>query len=129
MTTFLLDTHVLLWALAEPIKLSTLVTDHLVDESNDLLVSAASAWEIATKHRIGKLPNARPLLDHWDDSIKRLRAIPLPVDSNHARRAGLYQTEHRDPFDRLLAAQAELLGCPLLTTDKAFAEFPITAIW
>jgi PIN domain nuclease of toxin-antitoxin system len=128
-TTFLLDTHVLLWALSEPRKLSALVSTHLTDEANDLLVSAASAWEIATKFRIGKLPGARPLLDHWDEAIKRLRATPLAIAGDHARRAGLYQAEHRDPFDRLLAAQAELVGCPLLTTDKVFAEFPVAAIW
>jgi PIN domain nuclease of toxin-antitoxin system len=128
-STFLLDTHVLLWAVAEPSRLSKVVMEHLTDEANELLVSAASAWEIATKFRIGKLPNARPLLDQWDDSIKRLRATPLPIDSTHARRAGLYQAEHRDPFDRVLAAQAEIIGCPLLTIDKAFADFPISAIW
>jgi PIN domain nuclease of toxin-antitoxin system len=129
MNTFLLDSHVLLWAVAEPSRLSAVVVAHLTDEANELLVSAASAWEIATKFRIGKLPNARPLLDQWDDALKRLRATPLAIDSTHARRAGMYQAEHRDPFDRLLAAQAELVGCPLLTIDKAFADFPIAAIW
>lgn len=129
MSSYLLDTHVLLWALAEPDKLSSAVTAHLTDESTELLVSAASAWEIATKFRIGKLPNARSLLDAWDDSIKRMRGTPLGIDSDHARRAGLYECEHRDPFDRLLAAQAELVGCPLLTIDDAFGQFPVTTIW
>lgn len=129
MSTYLLDTHVLLWAVAEPGKLSRSVHSHLLDESNELLVSAASSWEIATKFRIGKLPNAGPLLEEWDESIKRLRGTPLAIDGSQARRAGLYLSEHRDPFDRLLAAQAELVGCPLLTIDAAFAQFPIATIW
>jgi PIN domain nuclease of toxin-antitoxin system len=128
-STFLLDTHVLLWALAEPDRLSTIVSAHLTDEANILLVSAASAWEVATKHRIGKLPAAGPLVEQWDDALQRLRATALAVQTDHALRAGLYRVEHRDPFDRLLAAQAELAGCPLLTTDSAFAQFPIRTIW
>ena len=129
MSTFLLDTHVLLWALAEPRKLSAPDVAHMLDEANELLVSAASAWEIATKFRIGKLPHVGPLLDEWDDAIRRLRATPLPIDSTHGRRAGQFQADHRDPFDRMLAAQAEHTDCPLLTSDAAFREFPIATIW
>lgn len=129
MSTFLLDTHVLLWAFAEPNRLSPTAADLLVTEANELLVSAASAWEIATKFRLGKLPHVGALLDQWDEALRRLRATPLPIDGAHALRAGLYQAGHRDPFDRVLAAQAELVGCPLLTTDPAFLEFPITTIW
>lgn len=129
MSAFLLDTHVLLWATAEPSRLSPRVTRHLLDESSELLISAASAWEIATKFRIGKLPTAGPLLEQWNDTLARLRATPLPIDDAHARRAGLYRAEHRDPFDRLLAAQAELLGCPLVTIDAVFQEFPIATLW
>ena len=94
-----------------------------------LLVSAASAWEIATKFRLGKLPDAELLLDTWDEALARLKADQLPIDADQARRAGLYATAHRDPFDRLLAAQAELIGVPLVTTDGAFIEFPISTIW
>ncbi len=129
MSTFVLDTHVLLWAVAEPNRLSPTVTELLLTEANELLVSAASAWEIATKFRIGKLPRVGTLLDQWDEALGRLRATPLPIDSAHALRAGQYQAGHRDPFDRVLAAQAELVGCPLLTSDPAFHEFPITTIW
>ncbi len=126
---FLLDTHVLLWAFAEPNRLSPTAAEHLLTDANELLVSAASAWEIATKFRIGQLPHVGALLDQWDEALRRLRATPLPIDAAHALRAGLYQAGHRDPFDRVLAAQAELVGCPLLTTDPAFHEFPITTIW
>jgi PIN domain nuclease of toxin-antitoxin system len=71
----------------------------------------------------------RPKLDAWDEALDRLKADPLAIDAAHARRAGLYAAPHRDPFDRLLAAQAELIGVPLVTTDGAFKDFPISTIW
>lgn len=93
------------------------------------MVSAASAWEIATKHRLGKLPDAAVLLDGWDDALTQLRADPLPITHADARRAGRYDVAHRDPFDRLLAAQAEHSGARLVTADAAFAMFPVTGLW
>jgi PIN domain nuclease of toxin-antitoxin system len=125
----LLDTHVLIWAIAAPERLSRRARAVMAEEAAVLLVSAASAWEIATKFRLGKLPHAEALLDTWDDALDRLKADPLPIDAAHARRAGLYAAAHRDPFDRLLAAQAELIGVPLVTTDGAFIDFPINTIW
>lgn len=125
----LLDTHALIWAVGDPSRLSSRARELILEESNELVVSASSAWEIATKHRIGKLPGAERLLDTWDDALRRLRAEPAPLAHAHALRAGRYQVAHRDPFDRLLAAYAELAAIPLLTTDQAFAAFPITTIW
>jgi PIN domain nuclease of toxin-antitoxin system len=125
----LLDTHALLWALGEPDRLSKKARKLIVDEANELVVSACCAWEIATKHRIGKLPGAEVLLDSWNDTLRRLRATPEPIEHTHALRAGRYPTAHRDPFDRLLAAHAELAALPLVTIDPAFAAFPITRIW
>ncbi len=129
MTTFLLDTHVLIWAAGEPERLSGRVGSILADQSTDLIVSAASAWEIATKFRLGKLPQAATLVERWDEVVKQLRASATPIDSAQARRAGLFEVAHRDPFDRLLAAQAELLNCPIITIDAAFNQFPVTTIW
>lgn len=129
MSRLLLDTHALLWAVAAPDRLSAPVRQHLLDPSTDLLVSAASAWEIATKHRLGKLPDAAVLLDGWDDALVQLRADPLPITHGDALRAGRYGTTHRDPFDRLLAAQAEHRGARLVTADAAFAAFPVTVLW
>ena len=97
--------------------------------ANELLVSAGSAWEIATKHRSGKLPGAAQLLNDWDAVLRRLRAEAVPITYAHALRAGGYEIAHRDPFNRLLAAHAELDAIPVLTTDAAFADFPITTIW
>lgn len=125
----LLDTHVLLWAVGAPQRLSRRARELIMDESTELEVSAASAWEVATKHRLGKLPQAEPLLAQWDDVLHRLRAEPRPVEHRHAIRAGRYRQVHRDPFDRLLAAHAELADLPLVTKDPAFADFPIATIW
>lgn len=129
MSRLLLDTHVLIWAVSEPARLSAGAARVLEDESNELLVSAASAWEIATKFRLGKLPQAELLLDGWEDMLVRLNGVSLAIRHAEARRAGLYASAHRDPFDRLLAAQAELAGVPLITTDPAFEDFPISTVW
>jgi len=125
----LLDTHVLIWAVTSPARLSLRARELVGDASNELVVSAGSAWEIATKHRIGKLPGAELLLARWDDTLRRLRAEPESLEHAHTLRAGAYDAAHRDPFDRLLAAHAELASLPLVTIDKAFADFPVTTIW
>jgi PIN domain nuclease of toxin-antitoxin system len=126
---YLLDTHVLIWAVSAPSRLSRRVVRTMRDETNELLVSAASAWELATKYRLGKLPQGQQLLDGWDDALRKLKAEPLAITHAEARRAGLYVVAHRDPFDRLLAAQAELAGVDLITTDAAFADFPVRTVW
>ena len=126
----LVDTHVLLWALAEPRRLSARATELIRTSTNTLLVSAASAWEIATKHRLGKLPHAGPIVAGYAMYLAMLRADELPIRSVHALRAGGFTVEHRDPFDRMLAAQAIVEGVPLLTDDPAFAGFPdLRTLW
>lgn len=119
----LLDTHTLLWALAEPRRLSTDAASLIRDPENHLLVSAASAWEMATKFRLGKLQGAQAILAAYESHLATLRANELPIRSAHALRAGSFAVEHRDPFDRMLAAQAVTEGVPLLTDDPAFAAF------
>lgn len=89
-----------------------------------MFVSAASAWEIATKHRLGKLPGAEPIVTGYAAHLTTLRAHELPVTSRHALAAGLFAVAHRDPFDRMLAAQAIAESVPLLTADPALALFP-----
>lgn len=119
----LLDTHVLLWALLEPQKLSPVLRDALEDSDNTLIVSAASAWEIATKWRLGKLPHARSVVENYAMALNRLAAVDLPISGAVARQAGLWSVPHRDPFDRLLAAQARADELVLASTDPAFAQF------
>ena len=119
----LLDTHVLLWALLEPRKLSLELRTALVDSDNTLVVSAACAWEIATKWRLGKLPHARSVVENYAMALHRLAAVDLPISGAVARQAGLWAVPHRDPFDRLLAAQALSDELVLASMDPAFAQF------
>ncbi|MEB3348561.1 MAG: type II toxin-antitoxin system VapC family toxin [Cyanobacteriota bacterium] len=119
----LLDTHVLLWALLEPQKLSPALRNALEDSDTTLLVSAASAWEIATKWRLGKLQQARSVVENYTMDLHRLAAVDLPITADVARQAGLWDVPHRDPFDRLLAAQALADELVLASTDPAFAQF------
>ena len=119
----LLDIHVLLWALLEPQKLSVELRNTLEDSDNILVVSAASAWEIATKWRLGKLQHARSVVENYAMALHRLAAVDLPISTAVARRAGLWDVPHRDPFDRLLAAQAMADELVLASTDPAFSQF------
>ncbi len=109
----LLDTHALLWATLDPDALSRAAADAIADDGNIVLVSAASAWEIATKVRIGKLPGAerleRDFLQVMDDAGYQL----LPIAVETALRAGRLRGEHRDPFDRILAAEALEADMPM----------------
>jgi len=126
---FLLDTHALLWWLAEPERLSPVVHATLADPDQPVFISAASAWEIATKHRLGRLSTAEVLLQDGWALMERQGFQPLPVSWSHGLRAGSYSMPHRDPFDRLLAAQAELEQLILITLDPALAPFPCQTLW
>lgn len=116
----LLDTHVLLWALRDPARLSAEASALIREPSNELVVSAATAWEIATKHRIGKLPDAAPILLAYSEYLDRLGAVELEITARHALVAGQLDWDHRDPFDRILAAQSMLESLVLVTADAIF---------
>ena len=128
---FLLDTHALLWWLAEPERLSLVMHATLADPAQGVFVSAVSAWEIATKHRLGRLPTAEVLLQEGWPLMKSQGFQLLSVNWSHGLRAGSYPMPHRDPYrsaedcviDRLLAAQAELEQLTLITLDPALAPF------
>jgi PIN domain nuclease of toxin-antitoxin system len=125
----LLDTHALLWWLFDDRALSRRARGLLADPHQEVLVSAASAWEIATKHRLGKLPAAAVLVQDIPGWVARAGFSPLPVSLAHAQRAGGFPHAHRDPFDRMLAAQSLLEAVPLLTNDRAFADFAVEVVW
>ncbi|KEF42136.1 MAG: twitching motility protein PilT [Cyanobium sp. CACIAM 14] len=127
--TLLLDTHALLWWLAEPEKLSRRARSAIHDPAADIFVSAASGWELATKSRLGKLPGAEALLRDLPSLLHQQGFRPLPVQLHHGIHAGSYTQPHRDPFDRLLAAQAELEGLQLVSVDPALAAFPCRLLW
>jgi PIN domain nuclease of toxin-antitoxin system len=125
----LLDTHALLWWWTDDPKLSSPSRQAIADEENQVLVSAASAWEIATKHRLGKLPHASQALERFNELVVADGFEHLPVNYLHSLKAGAYSNEHRDPFDRMLAAQADLEKAVLVTLDPVFAGFQCKVLW
>lgn len=125
----LLDTHALLWWLVEPEKLSALAYSAVNDPAASIFVSAATGWELATKVRLGKLPGAEQLLQDLPSLLRHQGFQPLAVQLHHGVHAGGYRQAHRDPFDRLLAAQAELEGLQLVSLDPALASFPCRLLW
>lgn len=120
--TYLLDTHVMLWALSEPTRLGRKARKIIENPASRLVVSAASAWEISTKHRLGKLPEADALLGAYSKHLDRLGANRLPVSEEHALLAGRLEWNHRDPFDRMLAAQAMVESLIIITGDPTFGD-------
>jgi PIN domain nuclease of toxin-antitoxin system len=125
----LLDTHALLWATLSPSFLSREASTIIADEANVILVSAASAWEIATKVRIGKLPGAETLEKEFLDVMEDAGYTLLAIDVACALRAGRLGGEHRDPFDRMIAAQALAEDIPVLSADSKLDTFGIRRIW
>lgn len=124
---YLLDTHVLLWLLSKPDRVPEHVRTELADPMNKLVVSAASALEVSTKVRLGKL-EAPGLVDSWAARVQGMGADTLTISAEHALLAGRLSWEHRDPFDRLLVAQAILEGLSLVTVDSAIATLPAPPI-
>jgi PIN domain nuclease of toxin-antitoxin system len=120
---YLLDTHVLLWLLGAPDRVPEALRTELADRDNELVVSAASAIEISTKVRLGKL-DAATLPATLTRRIADLGAITLPVTVEHGLLAGTLRWDHRDPFDRLLVAQAMLEELVLVTVDRAITGLP-----
>ncbi|MFN4002633.1 type II toxin-antitoxin system VapC family toxin [Microcella sp.] len=128
--TLLLDTHVLIWALGVPDRLPPAIRARLADPREHLVVSAASALEIATKHRLKRLPEATALVHGFEQQVDRLGADALSIEANHAITAGSLEWAHRDPFDRMLAAQAMSEGFALVTADSVFGGLPgLAVLW
>ncbi len=127
--TYLLDTHVLLWWLFDDPKLSPLARQIIRSPDNTILVSAASGWEIATKHRLGKLPHAGEAVHNLHALLRRARFEVVPITMAHALAAGELPGPHRDPFDRMLIAQGQVEGIAIITADSAFKQYPIEVVW
>jgi PIN domain nuclease of toxin-antitoxin system len=126
-TAYLLDTHVLLWLLGDAARVPEKVRDQLGDRTNSLLVSAASALEISTKVRIGRL-DAPSLPTTLGRRVADLGAETLPVTLEHGLLAGSLRWDHRDPFDRILVAQATLEELVLVTVDGAITDLPVPRV-
>lgn len=125
----LLDTHALIWWLAGDSALPAKARNAIADEENQIFVSAASAMEICTKFRLGKLPNAAPLATELPRYMAEQGFDELPISLGHAALAGSLTIQHKDPFDRFLIAQALIEGLPLLSNEGAFDTFGVTRLW
>ena len=125
----LLDTHCWLWMQAAPERLSDRVRDLLVDGDNILLFSAASSWEIALKYAQGKLALPDPPSRYVPSRIQTSGVTPIPVEHAHALRVAELPLHHRDPFDRLLIAQAQLEQASLVTVDEKLRAYDVDLIW
>lgn len=127
MTAYLLDTNAVLWLVSTPDKIDRSVRDILADQTNELIVSAASAWEVAIKTRIGRL-NGGPLLSAWDETLASMNATDLAIDSADAVLAGQLNWNHKDPFDRMIVAQAARRGFTIATSDDRISKGALTAV-
>ncbi len=126
----LLDTHAVVWALTAPDRLGDRARQVLEDPTTTPWVSAASAWELAIKVASGRFPEAEPLVASYEALVGQLGARHLGIEPAIALRAGALGWAHRDPFDRVLAAQSLLLQLPLVTSDRAFGDLGgLEVIW
>lgn len=126
----LLDTHTFLWWVFADAKLSRRARAAIEDDTqNQVFVSAASAWEITTKHRIGKLPNAAVVAGDVAGTVAGEGFNELSVSVRHAQRAGGLAGHHQDPFDRMLIAQALLDDLTLVSNERAFDAYAVERLW
>jgi PIN domain nuclease of toxin-antitoxin system len=125
----LLDTHALLWSVLADPHLSGTARAALADPGAEILISAVSIFEITLKHRLGKLQQAGPFARHHDRMLADLDWLPLPVSMEHAALAGSLDIPHKDPFDRLLIAQARVERVPIVSHETLFDAFGVERIW
>lgn len=125
----LLDTHAFLWWLDGNRRLSDTARRAIEDAANDVVVSAVSAWEITTKHRIGKLPRAEAVARDVAGAIASQGFEELAITVTDAERAGRLPGPHRDPFDRILIAQALGHDVAVVSLDRAFDRYGVNRIW
>jgi PIN domain nuclease of toxin-antitoxin system len=126
---YLLDSHVLLWWWFDPGRLPTEVRLVLINPTSEVFVSAASIWELSLKHHQGKLPELAAVIDDLPGLLQADGFQRLAMSISHGLRAGGYSQPHRDPFDRMLAAQAQLERLVLISADQQLANFPCQSLW
>ena len=124
----LLDTQCWLWMQAEPDRFSSETRTLLLDPSNELFLSAASSWEIAIKYALGKLPLPELPSTYVPSRLRSSGVIGLAIEHAHALHVESLPPHHRDPFDRLLVAQAQLEALPIMTADRALALYSVTIV-
>ena len=127
--SYLLDTNTLYWWVFFPELLSERVRTLLADSDTTAYASAVSAYEMSYKHHRGRWPEVEPLVSAFEEAVAAERFGLLPLTARHAARAGAYPAEHRDPFDRMLAAQAQVEELTLVSNDRRIAEFGVGVVW
>lgn len=125
----LLDTHAFLWFLADDPRLGATASDRIQDPMERVVVSVASAWEIVIKIGTGKLVLDRPLVELWPAALAKYRFESLDVGFDHVAAVAELPQHHRDPFDRLLIAQARAEGLDIASADSALDAYPVTRVW
>ena len=125
----LLDTHALLWWLSDDPSLTRTARRIIAETGNNLIVSASSAWEISTKVRLGKLRTAADLVSDFSDRMEREGFQLLPISPEHGIRAGLLPGPHKDPFDRMLIAQAQAENIPIISNEAVFEGYGVRRLW
>lgn len=126
---FLLDTHTLIWWMTRDKRLSRSAYSLIEEEDNVSFVSAASAWEIATKVRLGRLPAAAGLVQDFVADLTAQRIQILEINAEHGIRAGSLPGPHKDPFDRMLIAQALAENVPIVSNDRALDGYGVRRLW
>lgn len=129
MTGYLLDTHALIWWMCVSPQLPERARSVIEDPTADTFVSSISAYEIALKHRVGKLPVANELLQSYQTDLNAVGLRELAISTEHALAAGRLDLTHRDPFDRLLIAQAKLENLTLISNERLFDQFGVARLW
>ncbi len=125
----LVDTHTLIWWATDDPKLSRKAQAILSSLETDVFVSAASAWELSTKVRIGKLPGLETFAAEFPARIRALGFSDLAIQVEHGQRAGLLPGNHKDPFDRMLIAQAQAENMPIVSNERVFDAYHVRRIW
>ncbi|MDR1294883.1 MAG: type II toxin-antitoxin system VapC family toxin [Bifidobacteriaceae bacterium] len=126
----ILDTNAFLWAVREPAKLSRAASEVISDRANSLVVPACVSWELAIKHRRGRLPEAAPILADYAGTLARLGGAALAMSDAHTLVAGGMEWDHADPFDRMVVAIAIVENLPIVTADRIVAGAPgVRVIW
>lgn len=129
MTRLLLDTHVFIWMDIAPTKLSSSVAAHLTDRSNTLLLSVVSVWEMQIKLQLGKLSLEQSLADMIESQQQTNHIEVLPIKLPHVLALEALPMHHKDPFDRLLTAQAIVEKATLISNDEVLAKYPVDVLW
>lgn len=128
MKRYLVDTHVWLWMQSDPGRLRDGALEIVQSVRNSILFSAASAWEISIKYRLGKLPLPEAPASYVPDRMRRSGTSPLPVEHAHALRTAELPDHHKDPFDRVLIAQAQLLNLAIITSDEQLSAYDVAIV-